>query len=51
MLLLLFNQPTGTVGPVYARAPAGSGYTRPGLQVIRPGSPVNVRPPQQNTTR
>lgn len=50
MLLLLFNQPGGSV-PVYARAPAGNGYTRAAPTTARPVAPNTVRPAQQNTKR
>ena len=50
MLLLLLNQP-GSGGPILARAPAGSGYTRATLQITRPGTHATARPAQPNTKR
>ena len=48
MLLLLFNQ---RGGPVFKRAPPGSGYTRVTQQITRPQAQNTTRPTQQNTTR
>lgn len=48
MLLLLLNQHGG---PVFKRAPSGSGYTRTPLQITRPQAQNATRPNQQNTKR
>lgn len=48
MLLLLFNQQGG---PIYKRAPSGSGYARITQQSTRPQATETKRPNQQNTKR
>lgn len=48
MLLLLFNQ---RGGPVFTRAPSGSGYTRAVQPSSRPTLQTTARTAQPNTKR
>ena len=49
MLVLLFNQGGG--GPVFTRAPSGSGYTRAVQPSSRPTLQTTARTAQPNTRR